>query len=193
MKKKNLPLVLIILFTALFVIACARDAPPTHLETAKASLTAKASPTTSVVPEPLTESPPAPTASPTPTATPPMEEVELNEMKPENPFTLTFEERRWPRSQAYVEAREVLVTKSGQVTLLLRGNLPTPCHQLRVLISKADAEKKIFIDVFSVVDPESVCVQVLAPFEEEVPLGAFAVEEYTFWVDGERVAPREGK
>jgi len=41
----------------------------------------------------------------------------------------------------------------------VRGYLPTPCNQLRIDDSLED------IQVYSVIDPQSRCIQVLTPFE----------------------------
>ena len=68
---------------------------------------------------------------------------------------------------------------------MLAGDLPTPCNQLRAKINPPDTENKIVVDVYSVVDPNQVCVQVLEPFEASIDLGAFPTGHYTVWVNGE--------
>jgi hypothetical protein len=54
-----------------------------------------------------------------------------------------------------------------------------------VEIDPPDAENKIFVDVYSVTDPNQVCVQVLKPFEASIDLGTFPSGHYTVWVNGE--------
>jgi hypothetical protein len=65
--------------------------------------------------------------------------------------------------------------------------LPTPCHKLRVALSDPDAQGKILVEVYSVVDPAEICVQVLEPFAAEVPLPAYAQGETTVVVNGEEL------
>jgi hypothetical protein len=41
------------------------------------------------------------------------------------------------------------------------------------------------VDVYSLVNPSQVCVQVLEPFEESIDLGTFPAGHYTVWVNGD--------
>lgn len=81
-----------------------------------------------------------------------------------------------------------LETYPLRFNLVLRGSLPTPCHQLRAVVNAPDAENKINIEAYSVVDPETVCAQVIEPFETTVGLGSFPAGHYTVLVNGEQVA-----
>jgi hypothetical protein len=76
------------------------------------------------------------------------------------------------RGEAFVEGMDILVMESfpPQYTLSLQGTLPTPCHQLRVEVAPPDSRNQIQVSVYSVVDPNAICTQVLAPFEASVPL-----------------------
>jgi hypothetical protein len=70
------------------------------------------------------------------------------------------------RARAYVDGFFVVEHK-----LTLTGNLPTPCHQLRVAIpATPDAAGGLAIDAYSVSDRDSICAQVLKPFRTEVEL-----------------------
>jgi inhibitor of cysteine peptidase len=94
------------------------------------------------------------------------------------------------RGNAYVESTDLLTMESYplQFTLVVSGNLPTPCNQLRVDVQPPDAEHKIVVDVYSIVPPDKMCAEVLQPFSVNVPLGSFASGHYTVWVNGEQVA-----
>ena len=72
-----------------------------------------------------------------------------------------------------------------QISLSLEGELPTPCHELRAEIAPPDAENKIQIAVYSVVDRNEACAQVLGPVEESIDLGTFPPGHYSVWVNGE--------
>jgi hypothetical protein len=94
------------------------------------------------------------------------------------------------RSEAYIDSHELLILESFplQFTLNMKGNLPTPCNTLRVFVNPPDTENKIYVDVYSVINPDKVCVQVLSPFEVNVSLGSFATGKYILFVNGVQVA-----
>jgi hypothetical protein len=93
------------------------------------------------------------------------------------------------RGNVYLDSTELISTESYplQFALLLKGNLPTPCHELRITVSPPDSQNKIAIDAHSVKDPNAICVQVLEPFEENIPLGSFPSGHYTLWINGEQI------
>lgn len=70
--------------------------------------------------------------------------------------------------------------------VVLQGNLPDPCHRLRVVVTPPDAKNVINLDVYSVVDPGVACITVLKPFTASIPLGSYSDDEvYTVMVNGE--------
>lgn len=94
------------------------------------------------------------------------------------------------RAEVYLDDTELLTLESYplQFMLNLKGNLPNPCHQLRIAVSAPDTENRVNVDVYSIADPDQVCVQVLAPFEVNYSLGSFPAGMYSLWVNGEKVA-----
>jgi hypothetical protein len=92
------------------------------------------------------------------------------------------------RGEAFVSETDMLVLESFpvQYVLQLSGSLPTPCHQLRVDVSEPDEQNRIQLEVYSLVDPNEVCIQVLEPFEANINLGSFSDGSYTIWVNGEQ-------
>jgi hypothetical protein len=94
------------------------------------------------------------------------------------------------RGNVYLDSTELLTLESFplQFTLVFKGNLPTPCHQLHVEVSPPDSENRINVDAYSVVQTDMACVQVLEPFEQNLPLGSFPAGHYTLWANGELIA-----
>jgi hypothetical protein len=94
------------------------------------------------------------------------------------------------RDNAFIESSQLLTLESYplQFMLNLKVNMPTPCHELRIVVSPPDTENKINVDVYSITDPDIVCVQVLAPFEVNYPLGSFPSGTYSLWINGAKVA-----
>jgi hypothetical protein len=71
--------------------------------------------------------------------------------------------------------------------LNVKGSLPTPCHQLRVVTDQPNQQNEIHISIYSLVDPNTACTQVLKPFEANLPLGSFPSGKYTIFVNDEKV------
>lgn len=96
------------------------------------------------------------------------------------------------RGPVFLENIDILVMESypPQYVLSLQGSLPTPCHELRVQVQPPDAEGNIRIEVYSVTDPQRMCVQVLKPFAVRIQLLS-GTGEYTFWVNGKKVGKRK--
>ncbi|HEY3476200.1 MAG TPA: hypothetical protein VGK56_16415, partial [Anaerolineales bacterium] len=93
------------------------------------------------------------------------------------------------RGNVYLNNASVVIRESfpPQISLLISGDLPTPCNQLRAEVSAPDQENKITVDLYSVSDPDRMCVQVLEPFEESIDLGTYPSGHYTVWVNGEMI------
>src|SRR5215207_3295804 len=92
------------------------------------------------------------------------------------------------RGNIYVSESSLVIRESypPQISLSISGDLPTPCNQLRAEVSPPDQENNIKVDVYTVVDPDKVCIQGLEPFEENIDLGTFPTGHYAVWVNGEK-------
>lgn len=75
-----------------------------------------------------------------------------------------------------------------QYVLFLSGTLPTPCHHLRVNIPEPDEKNQIQVEVFSLVDPADICIQMLEPFEINIPLENYSSGNYAVFVNGRPVS-----
>jgi hypothetical protein len=91
------------------------------------------------------------------------------------------------RGSVFISEKSLLIRESypPQISLSLKGDLPTPCHELRAEIASPDPENKIMVSIYSVVDPNVACAQVLESFEEFIDLGTFPSGHYSVWVNGE--------
>lgn len=94
------------------------------------------------------------------------------------------------RGTAFLDDVELLTLESFplQFTLLFKGNLPDPCHQLRISVSPPNAKNEILVDVYSVANPNKMCAQVLNPFEASYSLGGYPTGHYILFVNGNRTA-----
>jgi hypothetical protein len=90
------------------------------------------------------------------------------------------------RFPVYVDGVEFVMLESWpvQVRAVVRGNLPSPCHALAWNVAQPDATGRIVLTVFSTVDMDAICVQVLQPFEQGIPVGSFTTGSYVLVVNG---------
>ena len=116
---------------------------------------------------------------------PPVDSMPTNE-RVTNPFAPQPGDADLTRGNAYLDEASLIIRESfpPQISVTLVGNLPTPCNQLRVAVSAPDSENKINVEVYSVTDPNQVCIEVLEPFEEQIDLGTFPTGHYSVWVNG---------
>jgi hypothetical protein len=107
----------------------------------------------------------------------------------ENPYAPQPGDHMLSRGNVYLESTDLLILESYpvKVNLYLSGNLPTPCNQLRVVVPEADADNRIYIEAYSVIDPNAICIQVLEPFDTTISLGSFTSGHYEVYVNGELI------
>lgn len=103
------------------------------------------------------------------------------------PYAPQPEDANLSRGEIFVEEQGLLVRESypPQIALGMSGNLPTPCHELRAVIHEPDAENRIDVEVYTVVDPNMMCTQVLKPFMQNIELGTFPGGHYSVYVNDE--------
>jgi hypothetical protein len=97
------------------------------------------------------------------------------------------------RGEVFIDQSEILTLESMplQYVLHIVGNLPTPCHHLRAQISEPDSQNQIQVEIYSMVNPDEICTQVLKPFDTSLPLGGFETGTYPLLVNGEKVGEIE--
>jgi hypothetical protein len=115
----------------------------------------------------------------------------MSEATPEkfNQYSQQPEDVNLIRANAFLDSSDILIMESYpvQINLHLMGSLPTPCHQLRLNISQPDTENRILIDLYSVVDPDKICAQMLQAFDVNIPLGSFPAGNYSIWINGSKI------
>jgi hypothetical protein len=119
-------------------------------------------------------------------SSPPEETLQANEPI-EDPFSPKPGDANLSRGNVFIQETSLLIRESypPQISLTLKGDLPTRCHQLRAEIKEATSDNKINVEVYSIVNPDLICTQVLEPFEVSLGLGTFPTGHYTVYVNGE--------
>jgi hypothetical protein len=89
------------------------------------------------------------------------------------------------RGNVYLDSQQILILESfpPQFMLELKGNLPTPCNKLRVKVNPPDANRQIQVEVYSLVNPAEICIQVLEAFQVSVPLKDLSIGTYKVLVN----------
>jgi hypothetical protein len=87
----------------------------------------------------------------------------------------------------YVDSTEIEYLESFpvQVRLLVKGSLPTPCHE--AVFEVQDLGDRLDVLLWSLADPDQVCAQVLEPFELAIPLGSFESANVPVVLNGDEV------
>jgi hypothetical protein len=176
---------------AAFLAACSGELPQITATPSAPEQPVIATPIPTELPPTETEAPPTATEPPSTGTTPIM--VEPPEQRPPLPINSEYLPQRddgnLTRGNVYIDRSELLIMESYpvQIALVLQGSLPTPCNQLRVIAKPPDEQNRIQVEVYSVVDPQQICVQVLEPFEANIGLGSFPTGHYSVWVNGEMI------
>lgn len=132
---------------------------------------------------------PAPDPSPlppdSPVTSPPEGEPSVEPI--DDPFAPHPGDENLSRGIVFIQEMDLLIRESfpPQIALSLSGELPTPCHQLRVQVSEPNAENRIDVEAYTVVNPDLACIQVVEPFTANIDLGTFPSGHYSVWVDEE--------
>lgn len=71
----------------------------------------------------------------------------------------------------------------SRVVVRLLGSMPSVCNELRVEVSLPDAQGRIFMDVYSLINKDMNCDNVFQQFEATILLGTYSSGRYTIWVN----------
>lgn len=125
---------------------------------------------------------PTPAVEPTPTAAPPYR-ITPNE----NPFEPKLEDVS--RQIATVNISSVVFSEQYEFTppraaIRFIGSMPSVCNELRIDISEPDEEYNVFIEVYSLINPDIQCDNVFQQFEASILMGTYSPGRYSVWVNG---------
>lgn len=67
--------------------------------------------------------------------------------------------------------------------LTLVGYMPSVCNELRVNINPPDEDFNLYVDVYSLINPDIKCDNVFQQFETSILLGTYSPGRYAVWVN----------
>ncbi len=182
MREKAIVALLII---NLLLAACAGATPSGHVvETPGSFPSSPSSSTPTTYPEPVVEIPVVTFTYPEPgTPGSPSPAIPASGYEPQPG------DAKLTRGEVFLdmENSSVVISESlpAQVSATLSGNLPDPCHQLRVVVMPANAQNEINLVVYSVADSSMMCITVIEPFTATIPLGSYAGGHFRVYANGQ--------
>lgn len=105
----------------------------------------------------------------------------------ENPFEPRLEDTG--RQVASVVITSILLSERYEFTppraaINITGYMPSVCNELRIEISPPDERYQVFIEAYSLIDPNIQCDDVFQQFEADILLGAYSPGRYSVWING---------
>ena len=84
---------------------------------------------------------------------------------------------------APVDEIDILILESFpvQINVIARGNLPDPCTEISEVIKEREGDT--FFIIIKTYRSPGFCIQVIAPFEEIIPLDVYGLTAGTYTVD----------
>lgn len=67
--------------------------------------------------------------------------------------------------------------------LNILGYMPSVCNELRVQINPPDENYRVFIEVYSLINPNINCENVFQQFEANILFGYYSKGRYTVWIN----------
>jgi len=76
-----------------------------------------------------------------------------------------------------------------QVSLNIDYFPPTPCHKLRVVVNQPDAQNRMDIKAYTVVEKDKPCnlMALATPLHVSLDLGKFPTGHYSIWLNDEKI------
>ncbi len=93
------------------------------------------------------------------------------------------------QSDVQIDSAILLVMESYpmKVSLALRGELPTACHELFWEVVGPRDKNIIDVTTYAESGPETFCIQILETFELNIPLGSFTELGFRVRLNGEEI------
>jgi hypothetical protein len=127
----------------------------------------------------------------TPTVEPTLTPVPPRQLTPaDNPFAPADGDQNLQRggvTLTSVNLAERFDLTPRRVAIYFLGSMPSVCSELRIAANPPDDEGRVFLEVYSLMDPGATCDRVFQQFEATILLGTYANGRYTVWVNGELI------
>lgn len=104
----------------------------------------------------------------------------------ENPYEPGIKDAN--RQVAAVTITSVLLVEKYEYTppraaIVITGYMPSVCNELRIAINPPDEQFRVFIDAYSLINPDIQCDNVFQQFEAEILMGIYSPGRFTVWIN----------
>ncbi len=104
----------------------------------------------------------------------------------ENPFAPRLADVNWQIATVTIVSvglSEQYEFSPPRAMLSLVGYMPSVCNELRVSINPPDEDFNLYVDVYSLINPDVQCDNVFQQFETSILLGTYSPGRYAVWVN----------
>lgn len=104
----------------------------------------------------------------------------------ENPFEPGLADVNWQIATVTIVSvglSEQYEFSPPRAMLSLVGYMPSVCNELRVNINPPDEDFNLYVDVYSLINPDVQCDNVFQQFETSILLGTYSPGRYAVWVN----------
>jgi hypothetical protein len=67
--------------------------------------------------------------------------------------------------------------------LNILGSMPSVCNELRIKVNPPDNSYRVYVEIYSLVDPKSKCDNVFQQFKTTILLGVYSQGQYSIWAN----------
>lgn len=104
----------------------------------------------------------------------------------ENPFAPGLADVNWQIATVTIVSvglSEQYEFSPPRAMLSLVGYMPSVCNELQVSINPPDEDFNLYVDVYSLINPDVQCDNVFQQFETSILLGTYSPGRYAVWVN----------
>ncbi len=111
-------------------------------------------------------------------------------LQAENPYAPQPGDDNMMGGVVNIDSSSLSLTQSPpQVTLDFAYFKPTPCFQLRLIVSQPDVQNRINVKAYAVAEKDKACtlMALATPLQASLDLGTFAKGHYSVWLNDVKV------
>ena len=109
----------------------------------------------------------------------------------DNPYAPQAGDSVMMRSNVRIDSASLALAKSQPPQVMVNFGYfqPTPCYQLRVEVGQPDAQNRINLNAYAIVEKDKPCslMALSTPLQAGLNLGSFPKGHYSVWLNGAKV------
>jgi hypothetical protein len=118
-----------------------------------------------------------------PTSTPDIPLILKQEDNPYAPLVEDLNKRRAEVILTSVNLLERTDLTPLRTELNILGSMPSVCNELRIKVNPPDNSYRVYVEIYSLVDPKLKCDNVFQQFKTTILLGVYSQGQYSIWAN----------